>query len=353
MPHPGNTIRRFKLHHILFWAALTGVWYFFRYEGYSSRALALEVTLLKVADLAFMVYVTNYLLIPRLLYKKRYTLFALSFLLFIFCSSWLKIYLEGQLMHNPALFDLLHRFKALFYDNTIPHILLVSTGGAFKLILDYAKAQKRMGEMAKETAEAELNFLKSQINPHFVFNSLNSVHFLIDRQNVAARDALLKFSDMLRYQLYECNGHKTGIEKEIAYLNDYIDLQRLRRDENCMVDFVCSPQMTGFRISPLLLIPFVENAFKHLSHYGDGANKVSISLEKEGNLIKFAVSNTTEGKNPGDTEGEFAGDVLQQGGIGLANVKRRLELLYPGKHSLVINQFPDKFDILLKLNIGE
>jgi len=341
----GNTIRRYKLHHVLFWAVLTGVWYFFRYQDYSSRELAFAVTLLKVADLAFMVYVTNYILIPRLLYKKRYTLFGLSFLIFIFGSSWLKMYLEGQLMHNPGLFDLFNRFKSLFYDNTIPHFLLVSTGAGFKLIIDYAKAQKKMGEMAKENAEAELNFLKSQINPHFVFNSLNSVHFLIDRQNVAARDALLKFSDLLRYQLYECNGHKTGIEKEIAYLNDYIDLQRLRRDESCVVDFSCSSQLTGFRISPLLLIPFVENAFKHLSHYCNGINKVSISLEKEDGLMKFAVSNTTEGKN--------AGDVLQPGGIGLRNVKRRLELLYPGKHSLVINQFPDKFTILLKLNIEQ
>jgi two-component system LytT family sensor kinase len=339
----GNTIRRFKLYHVLFWAALTGVWYFFRYEDYSSRKLAFEVTLLKVADLALMVYVTNYLLIPRLLYRKRYILFGLSFVLFVFGSSWLKMYLEGQLMHNPGLFDLFHRFKALFYDNTIPHFLLVSTGGGFKLIIDYAKAQKRMGEMAKENAEAELNFLKSQINPHFVFNSLNSVHFLIDRQNLAARDALLKFSDMLRYQLYECNGHKTGIEKEIAYLTDYVDLQRLRRDENCVVDLDCSPHLTGFRISPLLLIPFVENAFKHLSHYSNCVNKVSIHLKKEDGLMKFTVSNTTEEK--------AADDVLPHGGIGLKNVRRRLELLYPGKHSLVIDQLPDQFTILLTLNI--
>jgi two-component system LytT family sensor kinase len=328
-----------KLHHVLFWLALLGVWYFFRYEDYSTKQLALKVTLLKVADLAFMVYVTNYLLIPGLLYKKRYVVFGITFLLFIVASSWLKIWLEGRLVHHPELFNVFRRFKVLFYDNTIPHILLVSTGAAFRLIMDYASAQRRLAEMARENAAAELNFLKSQINPHFVFNSLNSVYFLIDKENTAARDSLEKFSDMLRYQLYECSAQEVGIEKEVGYLRDYIDLQRLRRDESCIIDLQLSPELKGFRIAPLLLIPFVENAFKHLSHYHNGSNRVAVRLERENGSLLFAVSNTRE---------ERAGET---GGIGLRNVQRRLELLYPGRHSLVIDKLPDQFDIFLKLEI--
>jgi two-component system LytT family sensor kinase len=339
-----NTIQRWKLHHLLFWAALMGVWYFFRYEDYSSKLLAFKITLLKVADLAFMVYVTNYLLIPRLLYKKRYFLFGLVWILFIISSSWLKIYIEGQLVHHSELFNIFRHFKTLFYDNTIPHILLVSTGAAFKLMLDYASAQKRLAEMAKENATAELNFLKSQINPHFVFNSLNSVYFLIDKQNAAARDSLEKFSDMLRYQLYECGTNQVSIEKEIDYLKDYIALQRLRRDDDCIIDLRISPGLKGFQIAPLLLIPFVENAFKHLSHHNHGDNQVAIRLERENGAMILAVSNTREEKeeNPG---------ALNTGGIGLHNVKRRLELLYPGRHSLVIDKFPDRFEIFLKLEV--
>jgi hypothetical protein len=339
-----NTIHRYKLSHVFAWAALLGVWYFFRYEDFSNRQLAFNITLLKVADLAFMVYVTNYLLIPKLLYKKHYALFAVSFLSFIFCSSWLKMYLEGRLMHNTAIFNLFDHFKVRFYDNVIPHILLVSTGAGFKLVYDYAKAQRRLGEMAKENAEAELSFLKSQINPHFLFNSLNSVYFLIDKQNAGARDALHRFSDMLRYQLYECNGHKTSIEKEIAYLQDYIDLQRLRRDNNCVIDFHCTPGVKGLFIEPLLLIPFVENAFKHLSHYGDRPNEVSISVTEKNGVFRLAVSNTTE---PG-----AGGNGLKQEGIGLKNVKRRLELLYPGQHSLDINSLDNRFDVSLELQIA-
>jgi len=295
-----NTIRRYKLYHILLWGVLLCVWYLLRYEDYGDKRLAFSITLLKVADLALMVYVTNYLFIPQLLYKKKYALFAIIFLVFIFSSSWFKMYLEGQIMHDPGGFNLFEDFRTRFYDNVIPHILLVSTGAGFKLMFDYGKAQRRLGEMAKENAEAELNFLKSQINPHFVFNSLNSVYFLIDKQNADARDALHKFSDMLRYQLYECNGHKTGIEKEIAYVKDYIDLQRLRREDNCVINFACAPEVKEFTVEPLLLIPFVENAFKHLSHFSNAANEVSVSLTRENSLLKFTVANTTEAKNDQD-----------------------------------------------------
>src|SRR5438445_12586327 len=124
--------------------------------------------------------------------------------------------------------------------------------------------------MAKEKAEAELGFLKSQINPHFLFNSLNSVYFLIDKNNAGARDALHKFSDMLRYQLYEIKDEKIPIEKEISFIRDYIDIQRLRREANCSVNLEIGKEVKGFSIEPLLLVPFVENSFKHLSHFSNG-----------------------------------------------------------------------------------
>jgi hypothetical protein len=338
-----NFILRYKLQHVLFWAFLFGAWYFFRYQDYSSRALAAKITLLKVADLALMVYITNYLLIPQLLYKKKYVLFGLTFIAFVFASSWGKMWLEGQLMHRPDLFDLFSgRFKVRFYDNVIPHFLLVSTGAAFKLLMDYAKVQRRLGEMAREKAEAELNFLKSQINPHFLFNSLNSVYFLIDKENPRARQALHKFSDMLRYQLYECNDDKIPIEKEISYLQDYVDLQKLRRDSHDEVLFNCSENVKGFLIEPLLLMPFVENSFKHLSHFGNGRkNLVRINADRANGEFCFSVENTIEYNSTKDPVG----------GIGLKNVKRRLELLYDKKHDLQVKETGDLFKVELKIKI--
>src|SRR5207247_715454 len=105
--------------------------------------------------------------------------------------------------------------------------------------------------------------------PHFLFNSLNSVYFLINKENVEARDTLHKFSEMLRYQLYEANGEVIPVEKEILYLKDYVDMQQLRKDEKFKVEFNCTGNMNDFSIQPLLLLPFVENAFKHISHFSD------------------------------------------------------------------------------------
>lgn len=338
-----NFFFRYKLQHLCFWLALFALWYYFRYQDYSSRALAAKITLLKVVDLAFMVYITNYLLIPQLLYKKKYFLFGVVFIAFVFGSSVGKMWIEGQLMNNPPLFNIFKgNFKVRFYDNVIPHFLLVITGASFKLLLDYARSQRRLGEMAKEKAEAELNFLKSQINPHFLFNSLNSVYFLIDKENPHAREALHKFSDMLRYQLYECNDERIPIEKEISYLRDYVDLQKLRRGTGDEVYFNCSENVKGFSIEPLLLMPFVENSFKHLSHFTNGRkNLVRINADRTNGEFSFNVTNTIEYKSTKEPVG----------GIGLKNVKRRLELLYNGKHELQVKEDDDLFKVDLKIKI--
>lgn len=338
-----NFFLRYKLPHLFFWLALFACWYYFRYQDYSSRGLAARITLLKVADLALMVYITNYLLIPQLLYKKRYVLFGIAFVVLVFGSSVGKMWIEGQLMHRPDLFTIFDQhFKVRFYDNVIPHFLLVSTGAAFKLLLDYARSQRRLGEMSKEKAEAELNFLKSQINPHFLFNSLNSVYFLIDKDNPEARDALHKFSDMLRYQLYECNGDRIPIEKELDYLRDYVDLQKLRRETHDEVQFECAENVKGFSIEPLLLIPFVENSFKHLSHFNSGKkNLVTINASRANGEFTFSVANTIE----------YTSTKKPIGGIGLKNVRRRLELLYDGKHELTISEAENLFTVKLKIKI--
>lgn len=331
---------KYKLHHFIFWMLILGLWYFLRYEDYTLQATAFKVTLIKVADLALMVYITNYLLIPWLLYKRRYLLFALCFIGLIVTSSIIKMHILGRVINNPALLDFSGNWKARIYDNIIPHFFLVISGAAVKLMMDYTRMQQRMVEMAKEKAEAELNFLKSQINPHFLFNSLNSVYFLIDKNNADARGALHKFSGMLRYQLYEMNGDKVPVEKEIDYLKDYIDLQKLRKDEHYAVEFSCSPGVKGFSIEPLLLIPFVENAFKHISHHKNQLNFIKLSLGMKNDSLHFMLENSKEA---------IEKSTDRHSGIGLSNVRRRLDLLYPGKHDLKISNGIDSFKVDLTI----
>jgi len=249
----------------------------------------------------------------------------------------------GRIMNSPAMLDLSQNLKTRIYDNVIPHFFLVIAGVAFKVIYDHSRMQKRLAEMAKEKAEAELSFLKSQINPHFLFNSLNSVYFLIDKTNPEARQALHKFSDMLRYQLYEVKGTRIPIEKELSYLKDYVDLQKLRKDDNYSVEFNCSPEVKGFSIEPLLLIPFVENAFKHISHNPDKSNFVKLDISRSNGQFNFIVENSKEAERTTELHG----------GIGLNNVKRRLELLYPDKHDLSISNKDNSYKVDLKLKIDQ
>ncbi len=332
---------KYKLHHLFFWMLVFGFWYFLRYEDYTVPGRAFLITTIKVIDLALMIYITNYVLLPRLFYKKKYTAFVLAFFLLVVTSSVLKMNILGRIMDIPQLFSFSGDLKRRIYDNVIPHFFLVIAGAAVKLMMDFTRLQQRMAETAKEKAEAELNFLKSQINPHFLFNSLNSVYFLIDKKNNEARESLHKFSDMLRYQLYEVNGARIPVEREISYLKDYVDLQKLRKDEHYSVSFNYSPQVSGFLIEPLLLIPFVENAFKHVSSFNEKTNFVRLELNRGNGQFIFSAENSCD---KGKTSDQFSG-------IGLNNVKRRLELLYPGRHELTILDENETYKVCLKLKI--
>jgi two-component system, LytTR family, sensor kinase len=332
---------KYKLHHVFFWLMVFGIWYYLRYQDYSTSQIALAITAIKVVALALLVYITNYILIERFLYRKKYVAFVTFFIFAILASSAIKVFLMGEILGEPALFSM-DNLKRKFYENVISDFFLVLAGAAIKLIFDYLKMQQRLVEVAKEKAETELNFLKSQINPHFLFNSLNSVYFLIRKDNPDAREALHKFSEMLRYQLYEVYGDKIPIEKEVSYLKDYVHLQQLRKDEKYTVQFNCSPEVKGFAIEPLLLIPFVENAFKHISSFNDKTNFVKVDLKRSNGIFSFSVENSKE--NLAGTE--------QKGGIGMNNVRRRLELLYPGKHELKIEETIDRFSVQLNLELS-
>ncbi|MBS1920722.1 MAG: sensor histidine kinase [Bacteroidetes bacterium] len=338
-----RTLIKYKLHHVLFWLLVAGVWYFLRYQDYDTKEIAMQITMVKTVALAIAVYITNLFLIPQLLYKKKYFLAVITFILLILLSSFIKVFVMGEILNQPDMFSLAGNLKLKMYENVITDFFLVLTGASFKLMYDQVKMQQRLVNAAKEKAETELNFLKSQINPHFLFNSLNSVYFLINKENEDARDALHKFSEMLRYQLYEVKDSMVPVEKELSYLKDYVVLQKLRKNSDCSVEFNCSKDVKGFSIEPLLLIPFVENAFKHISHFSNKENFIKLDIHRSNGSFCFSVLNSREHYN------KTAG---LPGGIGLNNVKRRLELIYPGKHDLEIRDDAEQFFVNLKLYIG-
>jgi two-component system, LytTR family, sensor kinase len=152
---------------------------------------------------------------------------------------------------------------------------------------------------------------------------------------------VVQFSDLLRYQLYECNVEKVPIEKELEYLKNYINLQRLRKNDNVTVSVEVSESIRGFTVAPLLFSPFVENAFKYVSNHETKPNGITVRLFLENNSLVFSCSNSKNGKAAKTADGS--------GGIGIANVKRRLELLYPQRHELKIAENTNTFEVELKL----
>jgi LytS/YehU family sensor histidine kinase len=221
-------------------------------------------------------------------------------------------------------------------------LIITSVFVAITIIYSRYESDQLNRKLEKESLQIELNFLKAQINPHFLLNTLNTIYYKIDKQNTEARDILMKFSDMLKYQLYESNSGMVSIDKELEYLKNYVNLQRVRLNEDYDVNFNCDDNLTGFGIPVNLLIPFVENAFKHVSHFEDASNEIKINLTKQNEVLCLEVYNTKE-------EDEIRNS---EGGIGLMNVKRRLKLLFPDKHELHIEETEKSYEVKLKLSLS-
>jgi LytS/YehU family sensor histidine kinase len=211
------------------------------------------------------------------------------------------------------------------------------------LVADRYRLQQYADRVEKEKSKTELDFLNAQFNPHFLFNSINSIYGHIDKQNATARDMLLTFSEMLRYQLYECNTESIAIDKEIGYLRNYVVMQKARKEESLLVELYVGDGVKGFSIAPLLFIAFIENAFKYVGNYEEKENKVIISFERTGDELQFRCCNTRE---------RVYADGIRDKGIGISNARRRMELLYPGRHRLQIADEADRYEVLINLQLS-
>lgn len=307
------------------------------------------ITLMDFACLACSAYLIRQYLIPKYLYEKKLFSFALFLALLVIVFANLVIVLQWNwyrasgLVEENIYMQLLGDFFFQWFDCYMVIFIGCLCIIAFKLLKDQWLAQTRYAELQKEKAQTELSFLKAQINPHFLFNSINSIFAHIDKNNRPAREIVLKFSDMLRYQLYECNSELISFHKEFSYLENYIALQKLRKDENLQLIFESTGDMANFEIAPLLLIPFVENAFKYLSSHDNKENMLRVTLVRTPGCFSFNCLNTKDSL--------MSRNLLPEQGIGIKNVQRRLELLYPGKHLLEIKNNNATFEVDLKINI--
>ncbi len=333
---------KYRIDHVLFWIATMGFHMYTRRELLDSAGweqFMLEI-IIRNGLLAAMIYTHLTVLIPRLAQQHRIGIYVVSvvslIVLYAFGKNAHDVYLHNHLQHAPGSF-----FANTYYNISIG-IFYLAFSVALHLSKEWYIQRKRLQQIEIEKLNTELEYLKSQINPHFVFNSINTIFFQIDKQNTTARETLSRFSEMLRYQLYECNGKDIPIEKELTYLQNYIELQRLRKDDNYIITFDSNEGVKNFSIAPLLMIVFVENAFKHVSNYSDRNNEIFISLQRHDSVFTMKVTNTKDSHVNGKAVG----------GIGLRNVKRRLDLLYNGSHTLHIQDNPGTYSVELSIGLG-
>lgn len=340
-----NRFLQLKLHHILFWIVYYIGWVQVYKGFYEDLNDLLLVTLVYAIAHAGMYYFTQYLLIPRFFKKKKIAAFVFSFLVLllvsvVFMFFAIRLILGKEMManfgENP--FPILAMFG---FSNIFMTAVLLS----IKALIDNYRNQRIEEKKEKERLETELQYLRAQVNPHFLFNTINSVYVLIKQDPEKASDTLIKLSDLLRSQLYDFGEEKISIEQELNYLGNYIELERLRKGNKLSFELEKDPELSGFKIAPLMLMPFLENCFKHVSSYNGQNNAIRVKLTKEKDLFRAQFYNTKEEipENPG----------LIPGGIGLKNVRRRLELLYPNAYTLDIKDLPDSFEVTLTLTIDE
>ena len=283
------------------------------------------------------VYFNYYYWLPRyLIQKKRYWFYSLSMVTMIIANAWLVNSIMWAFT-NDAYY--LSPKSALFM--AIDTSVIVAFTTAFKFMQQWNERNQYAKELEKKNLESELEMLKSQINPHFIFNTLNMIYFLMEQKDEKAKEVLLKFSDILSHQLYDYNKDLIALNKEIKYLENYIELQKLRHDEETLDLRYELPKSTGdYKIAPMLLIPFIENAFKHGSnskHF-----KVEVNLSLNDGILQFFTTNTI---NPNKIKTKGVG------GIGLKNVKRRLELTYSNRYDLNIQNDGKIYAANLKIQL--
>ena len=328
-------------YHLAFWLLAYLFWVFIFRNGTLVLTHAITIQFCYLVFIAANYYFNTLFTVPFLLNKKKYIAFGICFIAGVAVTSALRV--PVSVLVNIYIFKVVNThfdYLSIFYNsfvNILFWVVIILTG---KMIADKIRSQRYIEQIEKEKSANELNFLRAQFNPHFLFNSINSIYGHIDKANKGARDMLLVFSEMLRYQLYECNVEKIELDREVHYIKNYIALQKSRMDERIKVSF-CADNINGnIKIAPLLLITFIENAFKYVGFNDCKENIVEISLNYNiGNLF-FRIINTKD---------TFINPAERSSGLGIANTRRRLELIYPGKHQLNIYEEENSYEITLTL----
>ncbi len=330
--------------HILVWMLYITLPYLMTNEPFNDRNIFLKVP----RTLVFIGYFyLNYLIyIPKLFQKKKYFSFiAINLICLILIIIINTKFLSPNTDLIPetvrkiagrrnSLFNF--RFVSLFF-------VFFLTSFSLRLFENWKKREKQLKESEREQLKSELLYLKVQINPHFLFNTLNSIYSLSIRKSEKTPNIVLKLADLMRYMIYTSSQKRVDLEAEIEYIKSYIDLQKLRLFDTVKILFEIKNNEVAYKIEPMLLIPFVENTFKYGISYTENC-EINISIQIENNKLSLITENTVFNKKA---------EIENESGIGLTNVKRRLHLLYPNKHILIVSEKENKYKVNLLINLSK
>ena len=340
-----NLITKRAFYHTLFWLVVASGIYYIGNEGTPTSKTAL-LTGINLVFLAILVYFNLLYLVPNYLRQNKF----LTYIGLLILSALILSPLRDITFYLVLSDDPIAQGNVVKVENQI--LTFVGMLGAsastslLKIATEWLRDQRNVRILETQTMQSELNFLKTQINPHFLFNTLNNLYALTLKKSDKAPEIVVKLSEMMRYMLYECNEPKVSLEKEVNYLKNYLDLEKLRQGDDARISFQIHGEVTNQEIAPLLFIPFLENSFKHGLTNTIHEGYVNILLDVEDDKVRFEIENSKPETLPAETH-----TTKKSGGIGLVNVRRRLNLLYPEQYELVLKDTPRSYSIALDLEL--
>ncbi len=332
-----NTLTTKIILHVLFWLGYIGLAIYFFYGILEIEEVFLRI-LIHVGFLIILVYFNFLYLLPYQFDKRRYRTYFFWLVVAIVLITFLRVLADAQMAFSGKLIKLPAFSFTYIGGIMLSNLIMLSITSSFKFIEDWFENQRIQQELRNYKLEAELKFLKTQVNPHFLFNALNNIYSLSYTGSKEAPPMILKLSEMMRYMIYDAREKQTPLDKEIQYLENYIELYRLKSENPMDIDFTVKGRPEGVKIEPLIFIPLLENSFKHGDMDDGGWVKAVMSIEDDS--VRFEISNSLK-------EGATAKDT--QGGIGLENIQKRLKLVYPKKHEFKILEEGKVFKVELKI----
>jgi len=339
-----NAVQKGFLYHLFFWV----VFYFFLViADNSGNPLAVKMLSLAIRFVFFIIVVSFniYYLFPRLLKKDRLYTYLLSLIIISLIATPLEVVIHYlALSYNKVPFESVFTWQtnAAYF---LGIFFIAFSSSIYQIINDWMEHQRERKDLQRQNLKSELRFLKNQINPHFFFNTLNSLYALTLKKSDKAPEIVLKLSDMMRYMLYESNERTISLEQEINYIKSYLDLEQIRHGENFKMNINIHGDPNGHKIAPLLFIPFLENSFKHGIDHELKSGYVDIDLDITSTDVQLKVVNSLPRESLLPIPGK-----KKSGGIGLSNVRRRLNILYPNRYVLHTEAESDKYKVQLNLN---